>query len=115
MVKNKVTQEEELQAFFRACNKNGISILSIPRRSSRRFSPTIIAENGERFIFSSNGWQIEKKPRKSTVRKAGAEKASARHMVLKKAAAKHSIPLTKKGESIASKHLMYRSKKEKAK
>jgi len=50
MAKNNEIQEEERQAFIRACEKNGVLVRSTPRRNSQYFFPIIIGKNGERYM-----------------------------------------------------------------
>lgn len=44
----KEIREEDLQAFFRACKRNGVSVSSTPRPHNRR-SSVIVGVNGERY------------------------------------------------------------------
>jgi hypothetical protein len=51
--KTKNVSLEELQAFFRACEKNGVSVSSTPKSQHRRDS-IIVGVNGERYRLTNN-------------------------------------------------------------
>lgn len=51
MAKSMRASSEELKAFFRACEKNGVEISSVPNKGNE-YSPIIVNKNGHRFAVS---------------------------------------------------------------